>query len=1185
MRAKVNSQVVSEHTRYGVLAIGPPTIVWFVGSFGSCEWLIGTEDVPARKIGDPQFRVLVEDSRRDPDMSVVDAILCQGFQPGNEHWVWRTGGVRAIGWVASRRRNSKAPLGWTLHRRVLRHDRLGGVTDGVFEATIAIRSDSDVPRCGRTDVMFPNSLRQIWRPTETGRHCLSGRSGEDGRITVDGLLSWKVRLNARIEGPTVFSKTHWVSRRLVAKELADVLDLPSDRVRTLDCKTLDRVMTHTYPGKVLSQLFRLLVWSEKRVRSGVQDNEVRSRKRLHVNEPLEANKRVRFAVSDTPLSMALDVTSLTVTTKAVKADDAEVPKYLWDTRVLACSSFDALRCAEWDHKAIQACDVLRRCLLRFWKRKVERSFVEWFGSRSHDVEQRDEIYRSGMQACIYAWRASWFEWLGGSAIFFWRWPDEWMEDVRLGVPPFFDKDPPHSMERQPPYKDLKTKEKVMTKVWKVIDRGYITTQPPRPIKSLMYMFDVPKGSDDIRMVYDGSKSGLNATLWAPWFALPTVDAMCRGLLPGYYCGDNDYGEQFLNFPLHPLLQQFCGVDLSQLRRSEPCGDTSELFGMWMRNAMGLRPSPYGSVMGATRAKRFILGDRRSRSNPFQWDHVELNQPGDRNYNPNRPWLMKKRLDGELATELHQFIDDLRTTGKDAETVWLASSTIGKELAHKGLQDAARKRRPPSQTPGAWAGASVRSTTDGVFKSVTEDRWRKAQVRIREIGYQIGLWDDTSTLLLDRDELENRYQGRPSSQHILHKESLSHRGFLVYVANTFKAIVPYLKGLHLTLDGWRPYRDEDGWKLSVADRKLNFDMGDKPPVWVKAVPRLKADLAVLMDFTSVTEPPQIPARPTCCRAIYLVGDASGSGFGTSVWEDNDRGVNIGFGAWTSAISKDRSSNFREAYNLVLQIEDMSHSGSLINGTELWVFTDNSVAEFSFTKGTSSDKLLHELIVRIRRLEMQGAIFPRFVWIAGTRMIAQGTDGLSRGDLTTGVMGGDEFLSHLPLNLSVLTRAPEFKHEIGDWFLDDSQERMIWLDESGWFEEAFGDPNGIYVWTPSPALATVAVEQLCEVNHVHPGTSHIFICPALLTGGWRRPLRKQSDALLTLPANSSCWNCDQHEPIVVSLTCPLLPHRPWRVKRTDWIDGWQKKMQGVWCHGPDARRTVMREFWHKAGRTQR
>lgn len=40
------------------------------------------------------------------------------------------------------------------------------------------------------------------------------------------------------------------------------------------------------------------------------------------------------------------------------------------------------------------------------------------------------------------------------------------------------------------------------------------------------------------------------------------------LVPGYGCADNDYGEMFLNFPLHKDLQKYCGVDLSQIFEEE-----------------------------------------------------------------------------------------------------------------------------------------------------------------------------------------------------------------------------------------------------------------------------------------------------------------------------------------------------------------------------------------------------------------------------------------------------------------------------------------------------------------------------------------------------------------------------------------------------------------------------------------
>ena len=63
----------------------------------------------------------------------------------------------------------------------------------------------------------------------------------------------------------------------------------------------------------------------------------------------------------------------------------------------------------------------------------------------------------------------------------------------------------------------------------------------------MFFFSVPKGLNDIRMVYDASKSGLNAVLYAPWFALATVDTSLRSMDRGYWSADNDFGEMFLNF--------------------------------------------------------------------------------------------------------------------------------------------------------------------------------------------------------------------------------------------------------------------------------------------------------------------------------------------------------------------------------------------------------------------------------------------------------------------------------------------------------------------------------------------------------------------------------------------------------------------------------------------------------------
>ena len=45
--------------------------------------------------------------------------------------------------------------------------------------------------------------------------------------------------------------------------------------------------------------------------------------------------------------------------------------------------------------------------------------------------------------------------------------------------------------------------------------------------------------------------------------------------------------------------------------------------------------------------------------------------------------------------------------------------------------------------------------------------------------------------------------------------------LMYISRTYRLIVDYLKGIHLTLDSWRTGRNVDGWKLSSEElRELN-----------------------------------------------------------------------------------------------------------------------------------------------------------------------------------------------------------------------------------------------------------------------------------------------------------------------------------------------------------------------------
>jgi hypothetical protein len=227
-----------------------------------------------------------------------------------------------------------------------------------------------------------------------------------------------------------------------------------------------------------------------------------------------------------------------------------------------------------------------------------------------------------------------------------------------------------------------------------------------------------------------------------------------------------------------------------------------------------------------------------------------------------------------------------------------------------------------------------------------------------------------------------------------------------------------------------------------------------------------------------------------------------------------------------------------------VEQLVRNGKLKPGTELFLFTDNFVTECIWHKGTAKSKLLHGLVQRLRKLEMTGMLIIHMVWVAGTRMIRQGTDGLSREDLCTGVMAGKDFLDYVPIDKGALDQSPELE----EWIRETLKRKKSWnvLTKEGWFEEGFEDGN--HIWAPPPVIADAVLDNMCESVLVRPWNSHIFVCPALMTSKWRKQLRKVADFVVTIPVGSSLWDESLHEPLVLALICPLLNHSPWQVRNT-------------------------------------
>jgi len=258
-------------------------------------------------------------------------------------------------------------------------------------------------------------------------------------------------------------------------------------------------------------------------------------------------------------------------------------------------------------------------------------------------------------------------------------------------------------------------------------------------------------------------------------------------------------------------------------------------------------------------------------------------------------------------------------------------------------------------------------------------------------------------------------------------------------------------------------------------------------------------------------------------LYGFVDASGAGFGSSFHLPNNT-IWFRQGIW-GRDADNTSSNYRELRNLVEALEEGIAQGALIN-SEVFVFMDNSIAEGAYYRGNSPRKTLFALELRLRQLDLHGPVKFHLVHVTGTRMMAQGTDALSRGVRNEGVMGGLSMLSFVPLHLSAVQQSPGLLPWVQSWCPTASIEP---LTPSEWFERGHGisggqvNMDGMWwpsetqepwlLWMPPPGAGAAALEELTISRHKRTCVNHIFICPHLMTQYWRCRLHRLADIVIS------------------------------------------------------------------------
>ena len=1057
----------------------------------------------------------------------------------------------------------------------LLHQNTGGSTNarGVFALAglEKLNLQADLPR----------TLAHIIKHSIRGKPCSIPLAAP--HYTIGDRLSLS-RLKQIVLFQSSFSHTGWVHRSLEPEELAAAFELP-DFV-----KWSEGMSVEVLPLQLL--------------RSVMETTLPQIRELAGVEPPAKRRKTLIPELNVSTLSQSASVdmhwlpllgrwlpgtwTDTAIAARAVKSDNACIDFFPWNQRISLVLPWITPRSIQimenWSH--IRWC----RALTKSFRQHLSRTYgSEWsqqllegrraargggysasakrqktssnplnrgVGGEGSGIEEK-ETGRSGLSipvtelirdadkgAHILAQvvYGSWWEWSTGSSPFFWRWNGtEQQSSTRDGIEIFVSGKLPNSHAKPARCASPTQMKLVAAKIDGMLHKRYLEEGV---VRSNVHYFTVPKGEEDVRVVFDGTSSGLNEALWAPNFFLPSSRAASVLLTFSTWLADVDFGEMFHNFFVANRIRKYSGVDVSPLISALQTPLERDKRGArvvrWTRLFMGMRPSPYNAVRYYYWGEEFVRGDPRSAQNPMRYDRVRLNLPCMPEYDPLLPKVMKwndlaNEGRGAVSGDVVTFVDDVRISGFSKENCHEVHRRFSSRIQYLGMQDAPRKFRPPSQTQaGAWTGTIFRIDPDVISKSVSQEKWDRGRAIVLNL----------------KEKCDGSSDGRPD---LVRKELEKVTGFLNHLAMTFDDINPFLKGLYLTLNSWRPNRDGEDWKVTdkkwkrilldrlergeISNEEFDGKWTEEPgaPVLVRASPRMAMDVLALL---AIMEPPVVPRvsirLKTILSVVYGFGDASGTGLGATFTCGN--GFNYRIGVWGTS-EESESSNWKEFTNVVDSLEEEAEAGNL-GDAEVFMFTDNSTVEACSQKGSSSSPKLLSLIIRLRSMATRHNVRVNVFHVAGTRMIAQGTDGVSRGYLGLGVMAGDSMSSFIPIHLSAPDRSPALVPWVRGWTSSDAMllEPIGWFSEghdiSGWemSEDGFERPSlkegRIYIWAPPPFAADVALAELRKARIKRQASAHIFICPRLCAPLWLKQLYTAADIVFEVPPGRPGWSANMH-----------------------------------------------------------
>ena len=229
-----------------------------------------------------------------------------------------------------------------------------------------------------------------------------------------------------------------------------------------------------------------------------------------------------------------------------------------------------------------------------------------------------------------------------------------------------------------------------------------------------------------------------------------------------------------------------------------------------------------------------------------------------------------------------------------------------------------------------------------------------------------------------------------------------------------------------------------------------------------------------------------------------------------------GLTMWMGTWTPFVFAN-SSNWKELRTLLLTLEGLrEHHREAVRQATVFYFTDNSSTYYIHAAGSSRSPALHEMVVRLKLLEIELDCCVQVVHVPGNLLIKQGADGLSRGVWMSHLQEADGRGS---VQEGIFRPSPRQRH---------LEER--WVRELGWTTpifhpwDKFPEPSALLhrtqVFYPPPELARQTIIFFLEAWVESPhDTRALFVVPRIATTFWHSLSRHVKELGMVYPPDQS------------------------------------------------------------------